>query len=158
MQRITITIDDDLLAVIDGVCNERGYTSRSEAVRDIVRASVAKSHSAEADAACFAVLSYVYEHETRDLARRLVNTQHDHHDTSVATMHVHVDHDDCLEVAVLRGRVDAVTKLADSVTTQRGVRHGNLHIVPVEGHAHGHAHHHHHDSHTRPAKRRTVKA
>ncbi|CAM5776325.1 Nickel-responsive regulator [Labrys miyagiensis] len=137
MQRITISIDDDLLETIDRLSTRRGYTSRSEALRDIVREAVTRGQSAEDDdAQCLATLSYVYEHEKRDLARRLTAAQHHKHDLSVATLHVHVDEHDCLEVAVLRGSVRDVTAFADGVTTQRGVRLGALHIIPG-GEMHG---------------------
>ncbi|HSH33027.1 MAG TPA: nickel-responsive transcriptional regulator NikR, partial [Actinomycetota bacterium] len=130
MQRITLTIDDELLAAIDQLCERRGYGSRSEAVRDIVREAVTPSLAAQAgNAACYGALSYVYSHGTRDLARRLTDEGH-HHGVSVASMHVHLTRDDCLEVAVLRGSVTAMQAYADSVTTQRGVRYGHLHLIP----------------------------
>jgi CopG family nickel-responsive transcriptional regulator len=77
----------------------------------------------------YAVLSYVYEHEKRELASRLVATQHHHHDLSVATLHVHISHDDCLEIAVLKGEMGEVQHFADDVIAQRGVRHGHLHCL-----------------------------
>lgn len=160
MQRITITIDDDLLTALDDLCARRGYQTRSEAIRDIVRDAQASERTENApDAPCCAALTYVYEHETRDLARRLTTSQHDHHDLSIATLHVHLTHDDCLEIAVLRGTVRSVRDFADSVTTQRGVKHGNLYIVPASepgeahshapghAHAHGHSHAPHADDH-----------
>ncbi|NVO15257.1 MAG: nickel-responsive transcriptional regulator NikR [Rhodoplanes sp.] len=148
MQRVTIAIDDELLEALDALCARRGYQNRSEAIRDMVRQADQAERTRHATGAqCFAALAYVYEHETRDLARRLTNSQHDHHDLSVATMHVHLSHEDCLEIAVLRGSVREVSAFADSVTTQRGVRHGHLYIVPEapasahrHGHDHGHAH------------------
>jgi CopG family transcriptional regulator, nickel-responsive regulator len=142
VQRITITIDDELLRSIDELCRRHHYTSRSEAIRDLVRqAETREQASRQTGSQCVATLSYVYEHHTRDLAKRLTNSQHDHHDLSVATLHVHLDQEDCLEVAVLRGRVEDVQGLADSITSQRGVRHGHLQILPaphaVKGHRHG---------------------
>ena len=153
MQRISITIDDDLLEAIDALGARRGYASRSEALRDIVREAMTREQSAgPAETPCFATLSYVYEHETRDLARRLTSAQHHHHDLSVATMHVHVGEHDCLEAVVLKGSVEEVRAFADSVITQRGVRHGALHVFPQgqdeagDGHEHkdehGHGHSH----------------
>lgn len=143
MQRITITIDDDLLATVDQLCQERGYNSRSEAVRDIVRDAVLSPRAAETGSGmCSATLSYVYSHGTRDLARRLTDEGH-HHGVSVASMHVHLDHDDCLEVAVLRGPADALKSYADAITTQRGVRYGYLHLIPEEGDTQGEHEHEH---------------
>ncbi|NEU14844.1 nickel-responsive transcriptional regulator NikR [Methylobacterium sp. BTF04] len=139
MQRITVTIDDDLLAAVDKLCERRGYGSRSEAVRDIVAPSQA---ALAGDTPFYGALSYVYSHGTRDLARRLTDEGH-HHGVSVASVHVDLTRDDCLEVAVLRGSVAAMQSFADSVTTQRGVRHGHLHLIPeggVESDDHAHAH------------------
>lgn len=144
MQRITITIDDDLLAVVDGLAQRRGYGSRSEAIRDLVReASAREATAGSGEAPCIATLTYVYEHETRDLARRLTTAQHHHHDLSVSTLHVHMDHEDCLEVTVLKGTVAEVKAFADGVVTQRGVRFGNLHVIPARPAA---AHLHPHDN------------
>jgi CopG family nickel-responsive transcriptional regulator len=141
MQRITITIDDDLLDKVDKLCKRHGYTSRSEAIRDLVRQVETHEHAKqESGSPCFATLSYVYEHGTRDLAKRLTNSQHDHHALSVSTLHVHLNHDDCLEVSVLRGSVGDVQALADSITTQRGVRHGHLEILPLPPTSASHSH------------------
>lgn len=131
MQRITISIDDDLAGAIDRLIEHRGYTSRSEALRDIVRDTLAREDShIHASDTCFATLSYVYEHETRELAKRLTSDQHAHHDLSVATLHVHLDDKDCLEVTVLKGDAPRIRSFANGIISQRGVRAGNLHIVP----------------------------
>jgi CopG family nickel-responsive transcriptional regulator len=141
VQRITITIDDDLLEAVDGLMTRRGYTSRSEAIRDIVRETMDQRSVDDPKAACIATLSYVFDHTTRDLASRLTHAHHDHRDMSVASMHVHLDHEACLEVSVLRGASGAVTAFADTLATQRGVRHARLHLIPVrvsrESHRHG---------------------
>jgi CopG family nickel-responsive transcriptional regulator len=147
MQRLSITIDDELLDAIDGLCERKGYSSRSEAFRDIVRDAVAREQQeVEADTPCFATLSYVYDHETRDLARRLTSAQHHRHDLSVTTLHLHVSERDCLEVVVLKGSIRDVRAFANSVTTQRGVRLANLYIIPTSdvGDAHSRSHDHHH--------------
>ena len=105
MERVTITIDEALLATIDRLVERKGYASRSEAVRDLVREAVDRAAREDAAAPCVATLSYVYDHAVRDLARRLTQSHHDHHDLAVASMHVHLDHAACLEVAVLRGPI-----------------------------------------------------
>lgn len=146
MERITITIDDDLLASVDALVEARGYASRSEAIRALLREASKHEHLADAAAPCVATLSYVYDHSLRDLPQRLVDAQHAHHDLSVATTHVHFGHDECLEVAILRGPVDAVRHHADTLTAQRGVRHAYLHLIPVSE-EHEHAHHGHSHRH-----------
>jgi len=141
MQRITITIDDDLLKTLDLTMQRRGYASRSEAVRDMVREAGAREPDLPENSSCVATLGYVYDHETRALAQRLTRTAHDHHDLAVASLHVHLDHESCMEISVLKGTVAAVRSLADMLTAQRGVRHAKLHLVPVQvsesRHGHG---------------------
>jgi len=141
MQRITITIDEDLLGTIDSIMQRRGYSSRSETVRDMVRDAATREPDLPSSSPCVAALGYVYDHETRALAQRLTRTAHDHHDLAVASLHVHLDHESCMEISVLKGTVGAVRALADVLTVQRGVRHAKLHLVPVQvsesGHGHG---------------------
>lgn len=152
MQRITLSVDDDLLATLDRHMKARRYASRSEALRDILREAQAREKlQAEAaprsDGFCIATLAYVYDHETRDLGKRLTKAQHQHHDLQVATLHVHLDHHSCLEVSVLRGPVKEVQALADDTVSQRGVRHGELHLIPAAKehgrHSHGGGRHDH---------------
>ncbi len=83
------------------------------------------------ETSCVAALSYVYEHETRELSKRLTAAQHHHHDLSVSTLHVHLSNVDCLEVTVLKGTAAEVRAFADTVTSQRGVRHGQLNLIPA---------------------------
>jgi CopG family transcriptional regulator, nickel-responsive regulator len=132
MQRITITIDDDLMAELDRMIEIKGYQNRSEALRDLARAGLqqASTEDGELDT-CVGVLSYTYDHSARDLARKLTNTHHDHHDISVASVHVHLDHDRCLEVSILKGKADEVRHLADHVKAERHVTYGTLTVLPL---------------------------
>jgi CopG family nickel-responsive transcriptional regulator len=89
---------------------------------------------------CVATLTYVYNHHELDLARRLMEAQHDHHELTLATQHVHIDHDNCLETVMLSGQVAAVRRFAQAIIAERGVRHGNLHVIAVSetpAHTHG---------------------
>lgn len=140
MERITITIDDELLATVDALARRHGYPSRSEAIRELIRDAASREQAAAGDGRCIATLTYVYDHATRDLPHRLTRAQHDHHDLGLATTHVHFDHDSCLEVAIMQGPVAKVRAFADTLTVQRGVRHANLHVIPVGV---GRADHHH---------------
>jgi CopG family transcriptional regulator, nickel-responsive regulator len=141
MQRLTITIDDDLVAEMDEFISERGYANRSEAIRDLVRSGL-QQLNAEATGSrhCIATLSYLYDHAERELPKRLTKDFHDHYDLAQATLHVHVDHDSCLEVTVLKGRGSAVKAFADHVIAERGVRHGHVVMMPIEAVEHGHTH------------------
>ena len=142
MERITISLDADLAAEFDRLIAERGYQNRSEAVRDVLRAHLegARQHRGEATH-CVANLSYVSNHHERDLAERLTALQHGQHDLTVATLHAHLDHENCLESVVLRGPTAAVRHFADAMIAERGVRHGQLNLIDVEidaGRVHGH--------------------
>lgn len=135
MQRLTITVDVDLLDEIDRLVQVRGYSSRSEAIRDSLRAAFATDEPAKSGSASMAygVLSYVFKHDLRDLSKRLTEHQHDHHGMSVSTLHVHINHDDCLEVAILKGQAGDLQNYSDAIGTQRGVRYSRLHLIPDKG-------------------------
>jgi CopG family transcriptional regulator, nickel-responsive regulator len=142
MQRTTITLDDDLMTRLDQFMQERRYANRSEAMRDLVRSGLEQATlNASAEAQCLGAVVYVYDHEARDLSSRLTHAAHDHHDLAIATMHVHLDHDSCMEVTVLRGQVGEVRHFADHVIAERGVRHGKLVLVPVTEQTESHTHH-----------------
>lgn len=153
MQRVTISLDDDLAARFDASVRDRAYASRSEAVRDLVRAAVDDDRRSGPDGTCVASLSYVYNHRTRALAARLLDLQHAHHDLVIAVTHVVLDHEDSLETVLLRGATAAVTAFADQVTAERGVRFGRINLVGVEvndRHAAPAPHHHHGHAHASP--------
>lgn len=142
MQRITITIDDALAQEIDKLAQSRGNQNRSEAVRDLVRAGIAHTKSdASATSQCVAAVLYVYDQGTRELPKRIAHAYQDQHDLSVATMRIALDHESCMEVAVLKGRMADVERLAERVIAERGVRHGRLMVIPAEikreRHSHG---------------------
>ena len=141
MQRVTITLDEELMTELDRLIAVRGYQNRSEAIRDLTRAGLRQAAAESGGAAdCVAALVYVYDHNSRELAKRLTHAFHDHHALSLATMHVHLDHESCMEVTVLRGATSEVQHMADHVIAERGVRHGRLVTVPVEFAAAAHAH------------------
>jgi CopG family nickel-responsive transcriptional regulator len=138
MQRITITLDDDLMDELDAMIAAHGYQNRSEAIRDLTRAGMAQAaqdkgsvKGTESDGECVAALVYVYDHAARDLSRRLVDTYHHHHDLSLATLHVHLDDDNCMEVTALRGAVKEVQHFADHIIAERGVKHGRVVMMPT---------------------------
>ena len=141
MQRVTITLDDELLMALDRVISECGYQNRSEAIRDLARAGIAQvQEEAEDSPAAVGALAFVYDHRERELAKRLTGSFHGRHDLSVVSMHVHLDHDSCLEVAILRGGMRDVRDFARHMIAERGVRHGRLVTVPIEFEDQTHAH------------------
>ncbi|MDQ3186662.1 MAG: nickel-responsive transcriptional regulator NikR [Pseudomonadota bacterium] len=133
MERLTISLDNQLSKQFDDLTRARGYTNRSEAMRDLIREQLEASRlEKENEGHCVATLSYIYNHHESDLASRVTSVQHDHHDLTLSSMHVHMDHDNCLEVVILRGSIQAVKHFANLVMATRGVRHGKLHMIPVE--------------------------
>ncbi|MBE0465091.1 MAG: nickel-responsive transcriptional regulator NikR [Halomonadaceae bacterium] len=131
MQRVTITLDEELLEEVDALMHARGYQNRSEAIRDLTRSGLKQvKEEAVPEALCMGALVYVYDHAARDLSKRLTRHSHDHHDLTLSTLHVHIDHDSCLEVALLKGQGRELKQFADEVTSSRSVRHGQLVLIP----------------------------
>ena len=136
MERFTISLEEKLAEDFDAWISERGYSNRSEAVRDLLRAELGRTAIAtEQSLHCVACLSYVFNHHERDLTERLTAIQHAHHDLTISAMHAHLDHDHCLETVILRGPTTAVQGLADAISAERGVHHGKLNLISVEAHA-----------------------
>ena len=133
MERLTISIEDQLAKQFDDFIRARGYSNRSEAMRDLIRERLESERLENwGEGHCVATLSYIYNHHESDLASRITSVQHEHHDLTLSSMHVHMDHDNCLEVVILRGSIQSVRTFANLVMAARGVRHGKLHMVPVE--------------------------
>jgi CopG family transcriptional regulator, nickel-responsive regulator len=149
-ERFTISLEQSLAEQFDRYIKANGYTNRSEAVRDLIRVRLAEQQLDNQKAGrCVATLTYVYNPHELDLARRLMEPQHAHHELTLATQHVHIDHDNCLETVMLNGPVRAVRAFAQAIMAERGVRHGNLHLIavnPTPPHRHGGKTH----THTRP--------
>jgi CopG family nickel-responsive transcriptional regulator len=132
MHRVTITIDDDLLDALDRHMEAGGHENRSEAIRDLVRTGLFKEAAPEDKARnCVAALVYVYDHETRQLAKKLIHDHHTHVDMSIATLHVHIDAESCLEVSLLKGPKAEVEHFAGHLIGEKGVRYGQLVVVPA---------------------------
>lgn len=130
MHRVTITLDDDLMAALDRFMAARGYQNRSEVIRDLARTGILEADEADDDGNCVAAVVYVYDHDTRQLPKRLTQAYHDHHDMALATCHVHLDQERCMEVTMLKGRRGEVRHFAEHVIAERGIRHGHIVLVP----------------------------
>lgn len=150
MQRITITIETELLEQLDAYMNLSGATNRSEALRDLVRRGLSARMPDSAEAECVGVVSYVLDPTMRDLARRVPQGRQEHHDRTIAAMSVPLDHAAAVEIAVMRGTVALIASYANGLFLERGIRHGQLSLVPVrtelDCHVHGtgepHSHRH----------------
>lgn len=151
MERVTISMSDEfageLAAFVKGYC----YENRSEAVRDLARLGLKRARIDHGMTGhCVATLTYVFNHHTRELSRRLTEAHHARHDLHVATMHVHLDHDNCLEVAILRGEASEVREFSKAMIAERGVKYGQVSFVPVSIEAESHAHRAHDHARTHP--------
>ncbi len=146
MERFTISLNQALAREFDDLIRRRGYRNRSEAVRDMLRGDLEANRLAQGEAPyCVGALSYVYNHHARALAERITSLQHEHHDLVLSSMHVHLDHDNCLETVMLRGKTEHIRQFANSLMAEPEVRHGQLNLVPVDmDPSHGHSHVHSH--------------
>lgn len=143
MRRITISVEDSLAEQFDALIARGGYENRSEAFRDLLRQRIEHERISDNKVRhCVATLSYVYNHHERELASRMAELQHAHHELVISATHVHLDHDHCLETLMLRGPFKAVRSFADRLMAQSGVRHGSVNIVPTQASKAGHTHHH----------------
>jgi len=145
LSRIGVSIDSDLLRRFDSFIKDKGYENRSEAFRDLIRDRLVASAVVAPNEAVVGSVTLIYDHHTRLLPEKLADLQHDSHAIVVSTLHVHLDHDRCLEVVVLRGKSRDVQILADRLISTKGVRHGRLVLSsPEVASHHRHQHHHHH--------------
>jgi CopG family nickel-responsive transcriptional regulator len=131
LNRIGVAIEHELLAEFDAYLERHAYPSRSEGFRDLIRSALADEVLPGRNEQVVGTVSLVYDHTRRQLGDRMTDLQHEFHHTVVSSLHVHLDHDDCLEVIVLRGRAHDVRRLADGLIAMKGVRHGRLTIADV---------------------------
>lgn len=126
LTRFGVSLDEGLLEPFDALCAVKGYSNRSEAIRDLIRKALVAEEWQQADGQGAGTLTLVYDHHKNDLARRLTQMQHDEHDIIIATLHVHLDHHNCLEVLILKGEAARVRALADKLISCKGVKHGTF--------------------------------
>jgi CopG family nickel-responsive transcriptional regulator len=129
LERIGVSLDKDLLAEFDALIARQGYRSRSEAIRDLVRQQLSQERLADADSEAVAAVLLVYDHHAANLAEKLIAIQHSHLLQAISSLHVHLDHHDCLEVIVLRGRVSEINRLGENILSMKGVKLGRVNLV-----------------------------
>ncbi len=129
LSRIGVAIDSELLERFDLLIGQRGYTNRSEAFRDLIRDALVEKNWESPESHVVGTVTLVYDHHVRMLNEKLTGIQHDHHHSILSTLHVHLDHDTCLEVLVVRGTSAIVRKIADVLISTKGVKHGRLTIT-----------------------------
>jgi len=124
--RFGVSLDSDLLEKFDNLCDERSYQTRSEAIRDLIRNMLIQKEWEDVQGETAGTLSIVYDHHQSDLAQKLTELQHDFLDIIVASLHVHLDHNNCMEILVLRGIGERLRDLGQKLTSTKGVKHGKL--------------------------------
>ncbi len=126
LTRISISLEESLLAAFDQLNEGKGYATRSEAIRDLIRDRLLKEDVKKQTGEKVGVVSLVYDHHARELAVKLIEKQHHHHDVVVSTLHVHLGAHHCLEVTVLRGPIHEISHLAEELLATKGVLHGEV--------------------------------
>ena len=124
--RFGVSIEPELMDKFDAAIRSHSYTNRSEAVRDLARNWLAEVDQDRCEGVVVASLMIIFDHHQYGLSSKLNEVQHEDHDLVVASTHVHLDHDNCLETIVMKGPADRIRKLADKVISTRGVRNGKL--------------------------------
>lgn len=126
--RFGVSLEKKLLERFDQLIRAKKYTNRSEALRDLIRQEMVKKEWDE-DWEVAGAITFIYDHHQRDLMNRVTDIQHDYQKNIISTQHIHLDHDNCLEIVAVKGRAREVQKLADALKSTKGVRHGTLSIT-----------------------------
>ncbi|MFC1528515.1 nickel-responsive transcriptional regulator NikR [Candidatus Latescibacterota bacterium] len=126
--RFGVSIGSGLLEKFDALIEEKGYTNRSEAIRDLIRDRLVKDEwdGKTVSVESIGTITLIYDHHTSETGDKLTDTAHEHHDLVVSSSHVHLTHDSCLEVVIVKGPGNRILSLADRLTSMRGVKHGKL--------------------------------
>ena len=124
--RFGISLDEKLLANFDQLIEQKSYMNRSEAIRDLIRASLVEERLGSEDQEAVGTVTLVYNHHVRDLSDKLTEHQHSHHDQIISTLHIHLDAHNCLEVLIIRAAVKEIKQIANELIGVKGVKHGKL--------------------------------
>jgi CopG family nickel-responsive transcriptional regulator len=127
--RFSVSLEPRLLRDLDAMVDDKGYASRSQALADLVRAALVEHRHRLGRGEIAGTITLVYDHHKPHLQAALTDIQHDHHNVIISTLHVHLDHDNCLEVLVVKGRASVINTIANELTSTRGVKHGKLTIT-----------------------------
>ena len=132
VERIGVSLDTELLSAFDALIAKRGYPSRSEAIRDLIRQEISDEQLANPKAQAVAAVFLVYTHHSTKLMATLTDLQHSHLLQTISSMHIHLDEHNCLEVIVLRGQVGEINKTAENLISLKGVKLGRINLLATE--------------------------
>ena len=135
LQRFSVSLDKDLLAKFDDYIQEHGYNNRSEAVRDLIRKGFVKEEW-DSNSWVVGVVTLVFDHHKPQLQERVTELQHRYYHIITSSTHVHMDHDNCLEVTITKGKASEVQELAQGLIALRGVKDGSLTMSSTGGELH----------------------
>lgn len=127
--RFTVSVPRDLAKQLDQMTREKGYGNRSMAVADLIRAGLVEHRQRLGNQEIVGTITLVYDHHKPHVQAALTDIQHDHHEVIISTLHVHLDHHNCLEVLVVRGQAGPIKKIADELLSAKGVKHGKLTVT-----------------------------
>jgi CopG family nickel-responsive transcriptional regulator len=133
LTRVSISLENALLEAFDKLIADKGYATRSEAIRDLIRDCLIRQEAKNRQGEQVVIVTMVYDHHARELASKLIDKQHHHHNLVVSTLHVHLGAHHCLEVSVLRGPGHEVTHLGEELLATKGVLHGEITFTSGEG-------------------------
>lgn len=128
VSRFSVSIESELLERFLRMADKHGASNRSEALRDLMRDALIREEW-KGNEEIVGTITIVYDHHKRELTERLTSIQHDHHEAVLAATHIHLDHDNCLEMIAVRGPAREVQSIADTLINTRGVKHGKLHAT-----------------------------
>jgi CopG family nickel-responsive transcriptional regulator len=123
--RTGLSLENDLLVKFDEAIAKKGYGNRSEAIRDLIRDNLV-TEDIDKNRVVVGTLTVVYDHHRPNLTEKMVEAQHRAGSRVLAATHVHLDHHNCLEVIIMKGRGGELKDLADGILSLRGVKHGQL--------------------------------
>ena len=127
--RFSVSLPPKLLNQLDTMTSEKGYDNRSLAIADMIRDRLVEHRQKFGSEDIAGTITLVYDHHKPHLQATLTSIQHDHHDVILSTVHVHLDHHNCLEVLLVRGKAALIRKIADALISAKGVKHGKLTVT-----------------------------
>ncbi|MFK2825366.1 nickel-responsive transcriptional regulator NikR [Bacillus sp. B190/17] len=131
LKRFGVSMEGGLLRKFDHLIKQRGYENRSEAVRDLIRDSLIQQSWEDNEQIVAGSILLFYNHHQRNLLEELMHIQHSMHDYILATTHLHLDHDNCLEIIIVRGKAKDIRQLSHNLTSLKGVDYGKFTVAPV---------------------------
>lgn len=129
VSRFSVSLPPALLEQLDEMAAEKGYDNRSLAIADMIRSQLVEHRQNDSKGEIAGTITLVYDHHRQHVQETLTDIQHDHHEVILSTVHVHLDHNNCLEVLIVRGQAGVIKKIADELIAAKGVKHGKLTVT-----------------------------